>query len=101
MRIKACDAVNLIQGCLRSLRKRLELSLRQKTVTSLNCAKVVEDHCARLNVFTPLYFKKRRDWSGLIVCILLTERAGVNSASLVFRRKGPKSQLGSLTNCHS
>ncbi len=98
MGIKACDAVNLIQGRLRPLRKRLELRLRQKTVTSLNCAKVVEDHCARLNVFTPQYLK-RRDWSGLFVCILLTERAGVNSASLVFPRR-PKSPLGSLTNWH-
>ena len=101
MGIKACDTVNLVQGRLCSLRKRLKLRFWQKTMTSLDSAKVVEDHCARLNVFTPLYFKKRRDWSGLIVCILLTERAGVNSASLVFRRKGPKSQLGSLTNCHS
>ena len=54
MGIKACDAVNLIQGRLGSLRKRLELRFWQKTVTSLNSAKVVEDHCARLNVFTPL-----------------------------------------------
>lgn len=82
MRVKACDAVNLIQGRLGSLRKRLKLRLWQKTVASLNSAKVVEDHCARLNVFTPLQFKKRRDWSGLIVCILLTEQAGVNSAPL-------------------
>jgi hypothetical protein len=59
-------------------------------VTSLNCAKVVEDHCARLNVFTPQYLK-RRDWSGLFVCILLTERAGVNSASLVFPRRAQES----------
>src|ERR1700730_10490149 len=93
MGIKTCDAMNLIQGRLCSLRKRLELRFWQKTVTSLNSAKVVEDHCARLNVFTPLLFKIRRHRSGLIVCILLTEQAGVNSAPLVFGAKGPK------TNC--
>ena len=49
MGIKAGDAVNLIQGRLGALGKRLELRLWQKTVTSLNSAKVVEDHCARLN----------------------------------------------------
>ena len=54
MGVKACDAVNLIQRRLCSLRKKLKLRLWQKTVTSLNSAKVVEDHCARLNVFTPL-----------------------------------------------
>ena len=54
MGIKAGDAVNLIQGRTGSLRKRLKLRLWQKTVPSLNSAKVVEDHCVRLNVFTPL-----------------------------------------------
>jgi hypothetical protein len=54
MGLKAGDAVNLIQGRLGALRKRLKLRFWQKTVTNLNSAKVVEDHCARLNLITPL-----------------------------------------------
>jgi hypothetical protein len=53
MGIKTGDTMNLIQGRLRSLRKRFELRFWQKTVTSLNSTKVVEDHGACLNAFTP------------------------------------------------
>jgi len=48
MRIKACDTMNLVERGLGSLRKRFQLRLWQKAMTSLDSAEVVEDQGARL-----------------------------------------------------
>ena len=53
MRVKTGHAVNLVQRRLGPLGKRFEFRFWQKTVTSLNGSKIVEDHGARLNALPP------------------------------------------------
>lgn len=53
MRVETGYAVNLVQRRLGALGKRFEFRFWQKTVTSLDGSKVVEDHGARLNALPP------------------------------------------------
>ena len=64
MRIKTGHAMNLVQRCLGALGKRFEFRFWQKTVTSLNGSKVVEDHGARLTGLPPeMHTKHGAMWS--------------------------------------
>ena len=53
VRIKARNAMNLIERGLCAYGKRFKFPFWQETVTQLNCPQVVEDHGAPSRVKTP------------------------------------------------